>query len=90
MTPQMWATLAAVALSAVLSFIVYRMNRGLDAKDSRIERLETDFTKLRLEVAAQHVRPELDQLRDDVKGLSTEFHALAGAVNRLIGRLDKA
>lgn len=88
MTPASWASIIAILISAVASFITYRANRALDAREAKVERLEAELTRLRLEVAAQYVRPELDQLREQVKTLSTEFHALAGAVNRLIGRLD--
>lgn len=88
MTPQMWFMVFMALLTAFLSWSVYRSNRAIDAKDARIHALEEGFNALRLQVAAQHVRPELEQLREDVKSLSTEFHTLAGAVNRLIGRLD--
>lgn len=88
MTPQMGFMVFMAVLSAFLSWGTYRANRSMDAKDARIKSLEEGFNALRLQVAAQHVRPELEQLREQVKLLSAEFHALAGSVNRLIGRLD--
>lgn len=88
MTAQMGFTVLLAILNAVLGWGIYRANRAQDAKDARIKSLEDGYNSLRLQVAAQHVRPELEQLREQVKSLSTEFHALAGAVNRLIGRLD--
>lgn len=89
MTPQVWASIAAIVISAVASILTYRVNRSFDTREARVERLEADFNRFRLEVATQYIRsPEVDQLREDFERLRTEVHALAGAVNRLIGRLD--
>lgn len=88
MTPQMVFTVLLTLLNAGLGWGIYKANRSQEQKDARVKTLEDGLNSLRLQVAAQHVRPELEQLREQVKSLSTEFHALAGAVNRLIGRLD--
>lgn len=88
LNPQMVFTVLLTLLNLALGWGIYKANRAQDDKDNRVKSLEEGLNSLRLQVAAQHVRPELEQLREQVKLLSAEFHALAGSVNRLIGRLD--
>lgn len=84
------ATLIPVLLSGLLGYAIYRINRAQDVRDSRIDRIESEFHQFRIDVAMNYIRsPEVDALRGEVTALRNEFHSLAQAVNRLIGRLDQ-
>lgn len=83
------AVLIPVFLSAALAYATYRVNKGQDARESRLSKLEDDFNRFKVDVAMNYIRsPEVEALRTEVRALSVEFHSLAGSVNRLIGRLD--
>ena len=84
-----FATLIPIGLSAALSYALYRVNKAQDAREQRLAHIEHDFNQFKVEIAMNYIRsPEVDSLRTEVRALSVEFHTLAGAVNRLIGRLD--
>lgn len=83
------ANLIPVFLSAALTYALYRVNKSQDQREERLRKLENEFNQFKLDVSMQYIRsPVIDELRDEIKAARVELHTLAGAVNRLIGRLD--
>lgn len=86
MTPQTWASLIAIVMSAVGSLVVYRFNRLLDAREARAERLETRVQAIELAIAGDLPNKE------DMGQLVTRLDNLANTLDRvkdMVTRLDE-
>jgi hypothetical protein len=78
MTPQLIASIASAVVSALLAFIVYRINRGQELRDGRVTSLESKVHAIELAIAGDLASKE------DVTGLANRED-----VTTLTRRLDK-
>lgn len=53
MTPQIATAIAVGLINAVLGWAVYRMNRSLDARELRADRLESRVSAIELSIAGE-------------------------------------
>jgi len=86
MFPQLWVSLLSLALSAVLSFILYRMNRSLDGREARSERLEGRVQAIELSIARD--MPNKEDVNQLV-GRLDKLDATLGEVRDMVIRFDE-
>jgi hypothetical protein len=94
-TPQLIASLASAAFSALLAFIVYRINRGQDQRDGRVVSLEAKVHAIELAIAGDLAsKADVTGLasREDVKALWTRLDTVDKTLQQvrdMVIRLDE-